>query len=254
MTVIEALISGIVQGLTEFLPISSSGHLVLVHRFFGFSEPTMFFDICLHAATLCAVIIYFQKDILDLVMPENRKWLLYIGVGTIPAVIVALLFEDGIDKLFARPQIVSVMLMVTGAVLLAAHISLRFPGKKDREMNLGSSILVGIGQAFALIPGISRSGMTISSGLMAGIKAETAFKFSFLLSIPVIIMAVGYKSLKTDVSAILHKDILIYMVGMAAAFVVGLISLHLLWKVIQKKKLYIFGIYCIVAGILTLFL
>lgn len=253
MTLIEALIAGIVQGLTEFLPISSSGHLVIVHRLFGFSEPTMFFDICLHAATLCAVIIYFQKEIIDLLIPENRKWLWYIGAGTVPAVIAAVLFEGVIDDLFLRADIVAVMLMLTGLVLLTAHLKQVLPGKKNQQMTLGRSVLVGIGQAFALIPGISRSGMTISSALMTGVRSETAFRFSFLLSIPVIVMAVAYKAMKTDVSAILHDDLLTYIVGMAAAFVVGIICLHLLWKVIKNRKLYIFAIYCIFVGIITLF-
>ena len=124
MTILEALVSGVVQGVTEFLPVSSSGHLVLVHSIFGLDEPKIFFDICLHAATLLAVIVYFAKDIYELMRSRNVKWLGLLAVGTIPAVLAALLFEDQITRFFSSPAKVAYMLIITAMILFAGQLSL----------------------------------------------------------------------------------------------------------------------------------
>ena len=253
MTIIESLISGMVQGLTEFLPVSSSGHLVLVHSFFGFKEPGIFFDICLHAATLGAVLVYFGKDIISLIRERKVAWILYLGIGTVPAVIAALFFEKEISAFFTSPVQVAFMLIVTGLVLFAGHAFLiRESGEKKGPTFL-SSILVGVAQAFALIPGISRSGMTISSALAVKMKPEEAFRFSFLLSVPAIMGAVLYKVITVDAGAALSGNILNYALGMLAAFLTGLIGLRFLWKVIRAQKLYVFGFYCITVGLAGIF-
>ncbi|MFC1480608.1 undecaprenyl-diphosphate phosphatase [Candidatus Omnitrophota bacterium] len=246
MTITESLISGIVQGLTEFLPVSSSGHLVLVHSFFGFAEPNVFFDICLHVATLGAVVLYFSRDILTLVRERNIKWLVYIAVATVPAVLAALVFEKRISVFFASPRKVAFM-------LVAGQLSLWKRTRPGKAPTFFSSLMVGLAQACALLPGVSRSGMTISMGLSAGMKAEEAFRFSFLLSIPIIIAAAAYKALTLDVGAIMSENLTGYAIGMASAFVTGLLSLYLLWRVIRGKRLFIFGMYCLALGVIGIF-
>jgi len=179
--------------VTEFLPISSSGHLVLAHKFFNITEPVIFFDICLHVATLGAVLLYFRKDIVSLVREKNLKWLFFLAIATVPAVLAALLFEDQISGFFDSAKKVAYMLIVTGVVLFLGQLSLKKAEEKGTGPTFFKSIFVGISQAFALLPGISRSGITISSGLFGGMKKEEAFRFSFLLSVPAILGALGYK-------------------------------------------------------------
>ncbi|MGB2600883.1 MAG: undecaprenyl-diphosphate phosphatase [Candidatus Omnitrophota bacterium] len=253
MTLIEALIAGVVQGLTEFLPVSSSGHLVLVHKFFGFTEPSIFFDICLHAATLMAVILYFGRDIVSLIREKNFKWFFYIAIATVPAVLAALLFEDRISTFFTSPVKVAFMLVITGTVLLIGQVALWKRDGSGKKLSFFTALAVGIAQAFALLPGISRSGMTISTGLAGGMKAEEAFKFSFLLSIPVILGAALYKALTVDLGAVMAGNTVNYLAGMMTAFVVGLLSLHVLWKIVKGKMLYIFAAYCLLLGAIGIF-
>ncbi|MBD3426054.1 MAG: hypothetical protein GF409_02335 [Candidatus Omnitrophica bacterium] len=253
MTLTEALISGLVQGLTEFLPISSSGHLVLVHRLFGFSEPSMFFDICLHAATLLAVVIYFAGDILQLARQRRWEYLFYVLAATVPAVITALFFEERISEFFVSPAKVAVMLVATGIVLLLGQFFLWKNDGAGRKAGLFNTFAVGVAQAIALLPGISRSGVTISAGLAGGMKTEEAFRFSFLLSIPVIIGATLYKGLTVDLRGALAGNVPEYIAGMAAAFLAGFFSLHLLRKVIKGKKLFLFAAYCLLLGMTGIF-
>jgi undecaprenyl-diphosphatase len=248
MTLTEAIVSGLVQGVTEFLPISSSGHLVFIHRLFGFSEPAVFFDICLHAATLAAVIIYFSRDIAALVRERNWKWLFYIIIATIPAVLTAVIFEDRISSFFVNPVKVAMMLVVTGVILFVGQFSLSKRNDGGAPPTFSSSLIVGIAQAFALFPGISRSGATISAGLAGGMNKENAFRFSFLISIPAIIGAVLYKGLTIDIGAVIKGNVLNYAAGMAVAFAVGFLCLHILWSFIRKNRLYVFGGYCILLG------
>ena len=254
MTITEALISGIVQGITEFLPISSSGHLVLIHRFFKLTEPNIFFDICLHVGTLMAVILYFGKDILRLVREKRAEWLVYLAIGTVPAVIAALFFEDQISAFFMSSRRVACMLIVTAAILFIGQLCLWRKSRQEKGPTFFSSLIVGIGQAFALLPGISRSGATISTGLVCRMKAEEAFRFSFLLSIPAILGALLYKILKEDIGAIVLIDPGIYIAGTLTAFVTGLACLPLLWRVIRSRKLFIFSLYCLIVGISGIFL
>ena len=249
MSITEALISGVVQGLTEFLPVSSSGHLVLVHKFFHLTEASIFFDICLHVGTLMAVILYFRKDILSLIREGRFDWLIFIVIGTVPAVAAALLFEERISLFFVSPKKVAFMFIVTAVALFAGHIGQIKRAQSGKGPTPLKSLFVGICQAFALLPGVSRSGMTISSGLLSGMDKENAFKFSFLLSIPVILGALVYKALKIDVASIVLSNPGSYAVGMIAAFAVGFLSLVLLWKTIRARRLFIFGIYCLLLGI-----
>ncbi|MEA3488932.1 MAG: undecaprenyl-diphosphate phosphatase [Candidatus Omnitrophota bacterium] len=254
MTLTEAVISGAVQGVTEFLPISSSGHLVLVHSFFGFTEPSIFFDICLHIATLAAVVLYFSGDIIRLIRERNYRWLLFLAVGTVPAVLAGLFFEKKIAEFFVNPGKVAFMLILTGIVLLCGQLSLMKRKTEGGGPTFITSLIVGIAQACSLLPGISRSGMTVSAGLLGGMNAEGAFRFSFLLSIPVILGATLYKVLSEDIGAVLSGNIEVYVTGMLVAFMTGILSLRLLWWVLKEKRLFIFGAYCLLAGFAGIFL
>lgn len=254
MTIAEALISGLVQGVTEFLPISSSGHLVFVHKFFGFTEPSVFFDICLHVATLAAVVLYFWRDIFLLVREKNVKWLLYIIIGSVPAVLAGLFLEEKILIFFTSPRRVAYMLLVTSLVLFTGHFAQRMRDYLGKGPDFLRSFLVGLAQAFALLPGISRSGMTISSGIASGMKWEEAFRFSFLLSVPVIAGAALYKALTLDKGALGSISFVNYASGMLVAFIAGLVSLVLLRKVLRVKGLFIFGAYCLILGTVGIFL
>ena len=187
MSILETVISGIVQGITEFLPISSSAHLVILHTFFGYKEAKVLEDVLLHFGTLLAVLIFFRRDIINLF--KEKKKVLLIFVGSIPIVVAGFFFGKNIETLFSDTKAVGVALIVTSAWLLAADISLRLRREDKRSQALGvwHALVIGISQALAVIPGISRSGATISTGILLNRKRETSFRFSFLLSVPAIL-------------------------------------------------------------------
>ncbi|MDD4956765.1 MAG: undecaprenyl-diphosphate phosphatase [Candidatus Omnitrophica bacterium] len=252
MTVIEAAISGFIQGVTEFLPVSSSGHLVLAHYFFGYDDPGLFYDICLHCATLAAVLVFFARDIKDIIVERRYSMIAYIVIGTIPAVVMALLAGDVIEKMFfSGPAGVALMLFVTGAALFAAHYSFR-RGAPAAKIRWGKALLIGIAQAIAIIPGISRSGFTITAGAMTGLSRPDAFRFSFLLSIPAILGALVLSFIKGGARLPSTMAPVSFIAGMVVAFVAGLLSLNVLKKVIKAGRLPYFGAYCILLGAVVL--
>ncbi len=243
MSFFEAIISGIVQGVTEFLPISSSGHLVILHKIIGLKEPQLAFDIFLHIGTLVSIFIIFWKDIIRIITVE-RKVCLYILLGTAATVTLVLLFGDLIESAFDNVNAVGMMLIVTGIWLFFGGF-FRFGGE---GLSGAKSILIGLAQGVAAMPGISRSGVTISTALFLGVDFKKAARFSFLLSIPAIIGAFFLKA--RDVEAMGFS--FIYVVGMIVACIVGVLSLKLLLRILNKGKLHLFGAYCIVMGIITL--
>ncbi len=251
MTITEAVTCGVVQGLTEFLPVSSSGHLVLIHSLLGSSSvATIFFDVCLHAATVAAVLLYFRRDILQLVRERNRRWLFCLTVGTIPAVIAALLFRSEISAFFASPRKTAAMLIVTAVVLFLGQLSLwkKKSGARSANPTFIRALAVGLAQACALIPGISRSGMTISTGLVSGMKIREAFRFSFLLSIPIVAAAAVYEMFSCGFSGGTSGEFVYYAIGMVSAFITGLLSLRLLWWIMKRRNMFVFSIYCVLLG------
>jgi len=255
MTLTEAIISGVVQGVTEFLPISSSGHLVLLHRYFGLTEPGLFFDICLHAGTLAAILVFFRKDIVSIVIERKAVWIWGILIGTVPAVAVALLFEDRIETFFGEPSKVAYMFIATAIALFLGQFFMSKAASRARDLSLPDAFLVGVAQAFSLLPGVSRSGATISAGLIRGLKTDTAFRFSFLLSIPAVAGAVLYKIIKRMLQGdVFSGDPMNFAAGTSVAFIVGLASLPLLLRVMRTRRLYLFGIYCLVLGVSGIFL
>jgi len=248
MNILQALILGIIQGITEWLPISSSGHLVLAQEYFGLEVP-LAFDVILHFGTLLVVLIVFWKDILAIAKSlfafkkdENTKLLLYIIIATIPIAIVGYFFRDLIKSLFQSVLAVGIALMITGTVLFVTKFT-----QHKKEINWKNSLIVGIAQAVALVPGISRSGSTISAGLLSGIKREKIASFSFLIFIPAMIGATIL-----EIRDITSVEIGPIISGTLAAIIVGYISLIWLLKIIKKGKFHHFSWYCWTLGIITI--
>jgi undecaprenyl-diphosphatase len=255
MTYIDAIILGILQGLTEFLPVSSSGHLVLAQAILNVKLPGVSFEVLVHLGSLLAVIVYFRSKIVLLVrslfdrsLIRERKMVLWLVVGTLPAVLAALLFRDFFEDAFSNPVLTAIMLLVTGVILL----STRFFGAGQKQTNLGSAILMGIGQALAIFPGISRSGTTISLGMMAGVKPAEAAEFSFLLAIPAIIGAVIFKL--DELTAMNTSLMGQYFTGAFVTFFASLFAVYALLSAIKKGKFLYFGFYCFAAGAVGLYL
>jgi len=240
---ISAILIAVVQGLTEWLPVSSSGHLVLIEKILGYSGGMMF-DVALHFGTLMAVFVYFGGDIIDIVKDFLRgEWRSGNGrlgslilVATLPAVVFGFLLRRSFESVFSSLGIVALGFGVTGLFLLIASIDISLKRKFGYVESLG----VGFAQVLALFPGVSRSGSTISAGLLLGLKEKDAIKFSFLMSIPVIfganVLVIGNRTLPSE---------LIW--ASLASFVVGLIAIHLLynWVLTSRKNLRWFGIYAL---------
>jgi len=247
VTIWQAVILGVVQGITEFFPISSSGHLVVIQSLFGLKEE-LAFDVFLHFGTLAAILIYFRKDIIALL--KDIKLVLLIITASIPTTIIGFLFKDAVEKFFGMPNVVGYMLILTGALLLAASFYQRFM-LPMRGMGFLNSIIIGIAQGIAVMPGISRSGATIGAGILCGLEKELAFKFSFLLAIPAILGASILKFHKIE-QGITGKDAICFIVGGLVAMVIGLAAIRILLNALIKNKLYIFGLYCVLAGALII--
>ncbi len=255
MTYFDTCILGLLQGLTEFLPVSSSGHLVIVSSLLGVNEPGETFEIILHLGSLLAVLIFFRDKLFILIralfdssMKKERMMILFVTVGTVPAVIAYVLFKDFIENAFDSPLMASSMLFVTGFVLLSTKLK----QNGSKEMTLFSAILIGIAQSFAILPGISRSGSTISIGMLLGIKPSEAAEYSFLLVIPAIIGAVV---LKFDELANLDPAMMgQYGVGLLVTFVSSLFAVYLVLELIKKGKFEYFAYYCFAAGAFGLYL
>jgi len=243
MTFFEAIISGIVQGVTEFLPISSSGHLVILHRLMGLKEPQIVFDIFLHVGSLLAIFIVFRYDIIDL-CTRKKKTGLFVLAGTVATLLFVLWFGGRIEAAFTNVKFVGAMLIVTGAWLILGNF-VRFG---TGSLSGTKAVLIGLAQGIATIPGISRSGATISTGLLLGLDAQAAARFSFLLAIPAIIGAFIFK-IKDAAFAGFNAN---YIFGLITSCIVGVFALKLLLRMLSRKTFHLFGAYCGVAGILVL--
>jgi len=262
MFYLKSIILGILQGITEFIPVSSSGHLVLAQHFLDFDSPDIIFEILVHFGTLLSVLIYFRRDIIRLLSSlipatettetrqTDHKILLYLLVGTIVTGILGVLFQSQIRELFARPLFTAFMLLITGTVVFLSDY---LPPKKLEMYQTGiiRSITIGLSQAFAVIPGISRSGMTITTGITTGLKRDAAARFSFLLSIPAILGATIFDI--RSLNSIGREFFYGYLLGMIAAFISGYLVIALLMKLISKRRLKIFGVYCWLIGLSVIF-
>ena len=265
-----AIVLGVVQGVAEFLPISSSGHLSLLQYFFGLNEPDALYNILLHFATLIAVCVVYRQDIMDMVVeffrsiaaiargdrgtgqpPEARRMILLLILGTLPLFLV-LPFDDFVEGLGSSPAFVSVMLLVTGCLLF---LSDRYGGgkKNGRSATVQDVLLVGLAQGLATIPGLSRSGTTISAGMALGFERNFAVRFSFLLSLPAVLGATLLKVVKVAQAGTFDTEMLpMYLAGMAVAGVVGYFSISLVKLLASKGKFGSFAYYCWIAGVAAL--
>ncbi|MEZ5359018.1 MAG: undecaprenyl-diphosphatase UppP [Candidatus Zixiibacteriota bacterium] len=258
MTVWDAIILGIVQGLTEFLPISSSGHLVISEHLLGVTMPGISFEVWLHFGTLIAVLVYFFKRIvllLTALIPGGGEDATYrrttvwaIVVGTVPAVVVGLLLKSTIEEAFSSPVFASSMLLVTGAFLLLSVLA----KNKQLGVTIPKGLYIGLAQAFAILPGISRSGSTITMAMFLGMKPSEAAEFSFLLAIPAVGGAFLLDMLSAGGELFTGDAFMLYIVGTMVSFVFGLLSIHYLLKIVKKGSFYFFGFYCLAAGIVSL--
>jgi len=260
MNIINAIILGIVQGLTEFLPVSSSGHLVLIQKIFGITAPALFFDTMLHAGTLIAVFVVLWRDIWDILRKLIQPLTGYLIIATIPAVIAALVFGDIIEQFFESGRFLGVCFLATSFMLITAEQLSKRGDKKDRaKMNRLDALITGIMQAIAVIPGISRSGATISGALSRKLDRDFAARFSFLLSIPAILGAVVIQSKNLLKSGAASGAAQTENIGTAAviagtisAAIVGFFAIKFMLKIIREKSLYGFAVYTAVLGILVL--
>lgn len=250
MTTSDALLLGLIQGLTEFLPVSSSGHLVIAQDLIGFQGPGIAFDILLHAATLGAVVLYFWRDIVALLASlwpggdaARRRVVGLILLATLPTGVIGLTIDHYLSGLFESPRFAAAMLLVTGLVLLVAERTRVGEGTLE-QVSAVQAVVVGTAQGIAILPGISRSGATIATGLMLGMDAQAAARFSFLMSIPAILAAVALHARDLADNAAAGNGLLPMAAGAGIAFVSGLGAIHLLLKLLARRKLWPFSVYC----------
>lgn len=257
---IEVTILSILQGIAEFLPISSSGHLVLGQHLLGIEAPGMRLDIFLHLGTLISICAFYWMVIWRILKEFDWEYVLKIIVSGIPAIIVALIFKDALEGAFEDPRLVGVALIFTGFIIILT----RSMKSGNKEVGFGAAIKMGLAQALALIPGVSRSGMTLVGARAAGVKPEKSAEFSFLMSAPLIVgaaileviksfdetkEAVSLKGPAVPVGADAEISWTLTIYGSILAAVVGYLSLKLLVKSLSSKWFWLFGVYCILAGL-----
>ena len=263
MTFWQTILLGILQGATEFLPVSSSGHLVIVPYLLGWPQPSLALDAMLHLGTLAAVLIYFRADLARLVAgvwralqqrsldnPDARL-ALYLVIATIPGVMTGLLLEDIFEELFSAPAAAAAFLLVTAAVLILAELL----SKRERlleSLTPGKAAVIGLAQAAAIAPGLSRSGSTIAAGMLLGLRRDDAARFSFLLSIPIILGSGGLQFLKLVTSGAGSVNWLTVGLAMAAAALVGYAAISSLLALVRRHSLWPFAAYCALLGTLVL--
>lgn len=251
MEIWKAIVLGVLQGLTEFLPVSSSGHLVLFQSILDVDASGVSFDVAVHLGTALAVAFYFRKHLWE--MAKNLKLLTLLVIASLPAAVVGITLEDFLEGLFSSVTLVGVTLLITGLILWYAE-NATTQNRNSKGLERASyldALIIGFGQALAIIPGISRSGSTIAVGLFRGLKREIAAEFSFLMSLPVILGA-GLLQLK-DLDA-LGEEIAPMIIGASAAFISGLAAIYFLLAIIRKHSLKIFSYYTWGLGALILIL
>jgi undecaprenyl-diphosphatase len=266
MSFLNAIILGLVQGLTEFLPVSSSGHLVILQSLFGMDDPQLGLDILLHTGTLMAIIIYYRSDVIKLLSatvslaaptlvredPPMRRLVGMVVVSSVPTFILGYVIAEKSEWIFASPVFSAWMLLITGTLLMVAHRK-RATTRLHKDVgdtSIKDSVLIGIAQGLSVLPGISRSGATISAGLLLGFKREEAVRYSFLVALPAMLGALVW-SLKSNF--ILEPESLpAYVAGTIVAFLVGYAALKKLITITIKGRLHFFSYYCWGLGALVL--
>ena len=262
ITFLQAIILGVVQGITEFLPISSDGHLALLQYFFNFKASNLAYDVLLHFATLLVIVIYFRNNLWEILAKfflflKSKKQedfpmiIFFLALATIPIALVGFLVKDYIDVIFANPKITGAGFLFTAVFMFLAQ-SQKQTTKTLKSLNFKDSLWIGFVQTLALLPGVSRSGSTIFAGLSRKFNHTDVFNFSFLLAIPAILGAqILYipEILQTPTAELPQ-----YLVGFLVAFITGFFALSILKNFVVGRKLHYFGIYCLVLGVITLVL
>lgn len=251
-TLFEIFILAVIQGLTEWLPISSSGHLVIIQKVLRLDLP-LIYNVMLHFGTLIVVITVFRKDIVEIIKAlfrhdfetEEAKLALFIFIGSVPITVTGFLFHDFFESLFSNLLVVSFALLITGSVLFFSQKRMG-----NRKMGTLDSLLMGLAQAVAIIPGVSRSGMTISTGLLRKVDKATAFKYSFLLFVPAISGATVMESKQLVAT---NVDLIPLFFGTIVSMLVGYASLKILQRIVMNEKIHLFAYYCWLAGIALIF-
>ncbi|MFA9456939.1 undecaprenyl-diphosphatase UppP [Halalkalibacter sp. AB-rgal2] len=267
MSIIEAIIFGIVQGITEFLPISSTAHIIITQMIFNYQFPGLSFEIFLHLASVLAVVIYFRRDLIEVIVgffqyftnksKENRTqffFAIYIVVATGITGVLGMLLEGSIGESLKTPAVIAVSLTITGIFLIIIERIVRYGNRKEDEMTFIDSMIVGLGQTLAVFPGISRSGATLITALFIGLNRETAVRYSFLLAIPVIlgstVLAIGDF---TQGSLVADIGIVPLIIAFIVTFIFSWIGIVWLIGFLKQSKLIYFAIYCFVAAIFVYF-
>jgi undecaprenyl-diphosphatase len=261
MSFIDAIILGIIQGLTEFLPVSSSGHLELAKFILGdqsVPEESLMFTVVVHAATALSTLVIYRKDVAQLIKGlfafawnDETKFVTFVVISMIPAAFVGLFFEDEIESLFGgQILLVGAMLVITGLLLMLADRA----KKTQKGVKGKDAFIIGIAQAIAILPGISRSGATISTSVLLGIDREKSARFSFLMVVPLILgkMILSIKDMAETGSGVSSDQTGIYIAGFATAFIAGLIACKWMISLVKKAKLTTFAIYCFVVGAIAI--
>ncbi|KAF0195420.1 MAG: undecaprenyl-diphosphatase [Bacillota bacterium] len=266
MTLGAVILLAIIQGLTEFFPVSSSGHLVLGQYFLGVQSPGVALEVALHLGTVISIIVVYYSDILGLVQgffsffldPKGlqskkhmvyRKLIVLLVLGSVPTALIGILFIDTFERLFASPQIIGYTLIITGIILT---ISSRMQGRKPLDKITGiDAVIVGVGQGLAITPGISRSGLTISTALLRGLDRDAATRFSFLLSLPAILGAAILK-MPTLMDGTIGYPLWWVLVGVAVSALTGIFAIRGLMSVLRQGKLQYFAYYTWVLGLITI--
>ncbi len=257
MSIIEAIILGIIQGLTEFLPVSSSGHIELGKAILGVqTEEDLLFSLLVHLATVLSIFIIFWKDIWQLIKAlfsfrwnEYTKFISLLVISSFPVMVVGLLFKSELEALFeGRILLVGCMLILTGFILQLS----RLEKKEHKELTITNSLIIGFAQAFAVLPGISRSGSTIATALACGISREEAARFSFLMVLIPIIGASFLELLDFSESINFSSQVVPYSAGFIAAFISGLLACNLMLNIVKKGGITVFSIYCWIVGAIAI--
>lgn len=249
MTILIAIILGIVQGLTEFLPVSSSGHLVLLQQIFNIDNNIILFDVILHLGTLIAVLFVFKKQVLELIKNPFGKKSKMLFLATIITMLIAFVLKDFFEESF-NGSLLAFGFLITATILLITQF-VATKHKDNKQLKYKNSAVAGLFQGLAILPGISRSGSTISSLVVSGIKKEEAAEFSFLMSIPIILASLFYEILKINTQS-LSLPIIPIIAGFVFAIIFGVIAIKLMLKIIKNIKYFYFSIYLVIIAVFVL--
>lgn len=247
MDILSLVVMGFVQGVTEFLPVSSSGHLVLLARFFDVPD-SLFVSIVLHIASLLSIFVVFRKEILYIIKHPLSKESMHIVIATIPTCIIAIILMPLIDSAFGGGSLPFFFLLTAFLLLIGQNLNKKGGGK---ELDNKSAFLIGVAQGFACFPGLSRSGSTISTGLMCKVKQEECAKFSFLLSIPIILLSMCLEIFKLSQGEVISVNILGLVLGFITAFIVGIFAIKVMLKLTQKVSFKGFCVYLILIALVA---